>query len=77
MASTIEYLALGIVAIVLVVSLVQAVQLNGLGEKVSQQNAALTTLATGGSIASLGTASAASVPQQTAAPSSSAMVGGC
>lgn len=76
MASTIEYLALGVVAVVLVIAVVQAVQLVGLSDKVTQQNTALTTLATTGKLST--GANAAPVPQQSAPQSSgSQMVGGC
>lgn len=80
MTSTIEYLALGAVAIVLIISMVQAGQLSGLNEKVSQQNATLTLLsvvgATAGSPGTQGTAPQQPVPTQGSSPSQQ-MVGGC
>ena len=78
MTSTIEYLALAAVAIVLVVSVVQATQISGLNEKVAQQNAALLSFVSSGVNAG---AAAQTAAQQGPAPSQSApsqqMVGGC
>ncbi len=81
MASTIEYMALGAVAIVLVISVVQAAQLSSLNEKISQQNSGLASFApSGAGTAPAGTQSAtapqSSAPSQ-AAPPSQQMVGGC
>lgn len=81
MTSTIEYLALGAVAVVLLVSIVQAVQLSGLNEKVAQQNTVMASLVSGGNIT--GTTLQASAPAQNSAPRqatqapSQQMVGGC
>ena len=76
MTSTIEYLALGTVAIVLLISAVQAVQLSGLSEKVAEQNAVLSPLGSGSTtITAANQANQASAPTQ-AAPSNQ-MVGGC
>ncbi|HLC79252.1 MAG TPA: hypothetical protein VJG83_02365 [archaeon] len=79
MPSTIEYLALVAVAIVLVISVVQAAQISGLNEKITQQNAALASLALGGTNTTVGQGAAAA--QQALAPSqgsaSQQMVGGC
>lgn len=81
MTSTIEYMALAAVAIVLVISVVQAAQLSGLNEKVSQQNITLTSLASGGAntgapLTQTATAQQGSAPRQNVAPSQQ-MVGGC
>ena len=81
LTSTIEYLALGAVAIVLVISAVQAVQLSSLNEKVAQQNIALASLGPGGASAGTSanqgaTVSQGSAPSQAASPSQQ-MVGGC
>ena len=81
MTSTIEYLAFGAVAIVLVISVVQAVQLSGLNEKVVQQNTVMASLVSGGNAA--GAVAQGSVPVQNAASGqavsapSQQMVGGC
>ncbi|HLC93160.1 MAG TPA: hypothetical protein VJH23_05645 [archaeon] len=75
MPSTIEYLAIAAVGLVLVISAVQAMQLSGLNEKVAQQNAGL------GSFDSVGNTSAVNQANQSSAPAQSAlsnqMVGGC
>ncbi|HLC92233.1 MAG TPA: hypothetical protein VJH23_00840 [archaeon] len=73
MPSTMEYLAIVAVGLVLVISVVQAVQLTGLNEKAAQQNAALGSLDSGGNTSALNQANQA---QAQAAPSSQ-MVGGC
>mgnify|MGYP001562707017 CR=1 FL=1 len=81
MNSTIEYLALGAVAVVLVISLVQATQLSGLNEKVGQQNSLFAGLVSGGN--TTGITAQASAPAQNAATGqaspapSQQMVGGC
>gem|GEM_PF-4518802 len=80
MVSTIEYLALGAVAVVLLVSVVQAMQLSGLNEKVGQQNALFAGLVSGAASAggTLGNAGAQNqAPPQTVSPPSQQMVGGC
>lgn len=78
MASTIEYLALGVVIIVLVVAVVQAFQLTGLNDKIAQQNTALVTLAGSSPAASnTGVSATSSQTQQQTSNAGSQMVGGC
>ncbi|MEK6941297.1 MAG: hypothetical protein AABW85_00365 [archaeon] len=81
MTTTIENLALVAVAVVLVVSIVQATQLSGLNEKTAQQNIIMASLVSGGN--ATGIAAQASAPAQNAATGQAApapsqqMVGGC
>ncbi len=81
MTSTIEYLALGAVAVVLVVSIVQAVQLSGLNEKVGQQNTLMASFVSGASTAGITSQAGApaqnSVPRQATQAPGQQMVGGC
>ncbi len=78
MPSTMEYLAIVAVGLVLVISMVQGLQLSGLNEKVTQQNTALGSLVSG----SNSTPNAANQGNQNPSPPaqaapSSQMVGGC
>ena len=75
MPSTIEYLAIAAVGLVLVISAVQAMQLSGLNEKVVQQNAAFGSLDSGSNASALNQANQSPAPAQPAP--SSQMVGGC
>lgn len=78
MNSTIEYIALGVVALVFVISVVQAVQLGGLNEKISQQNTALAALASTGNLSALASTGSSPTQQPSASTGSSTqMVGGC
>ena len=75
MPSTIEYLAIVAVGLVLAISIVQGLQLTSLNEKVTQQNANLGSLVSGSNTNAVNQANQSPAPAQ-AAPSSQ-MVGGC
>ncbi len=81
MTSTIEYLALTAVAIVLVISLVQAAQLSGLNEKTLEQNTVLTSIMASGinnnNAAQANQTTQNMAQQQTTPAPSQQMVGGC